>query len=190
MGVVGYELADIYDLNGDNMRSVLWHLRNRVRCRQFWRGRLRLAISLGMLAGSIFDSQWLVAAQAHSGQPCPGCVKCDVITGMSNANMLRGEDRKASCDDRCTDPAKNGAKQALLRLSRREFRACRRHSRAFVLLWTAFWYRRVRSESLTALRGKPWCGGIRVAGCGRSYSGWRSSNSGHVNPDSANSVVS
>jgi hypothetical protein len=152
MGVVGYELADIYDLNGDNMRSVLWHLRNRVRCRQFWRGRLRLAISLGMLAGSIFDSQWMVAAHAHSGQHCPGCMKCDIITEMSNANMLRHKYRTALCADR-TNPKK--AKLALLRLSRREFHACRWHSRAFVLLWTAFWYRRVRNVSLTALRGKP-----------------------------------
>lgn len=156
MGVVGYELANIFDLDGDNMRSVLWHLRNRVRCRQFWRGRLRLAISLGMLAGPIFDSQWLVAAHAHPGQRCPACVKCDIIKEMSNASMLRDEDRKALCSDCRTDSANDDVKLALLRLSHREFRACRWHNRAFVLLWTAFWYRRVRHESLTALRGKPW----------------------------------
>jgi hypothetical protein len=155
IGVIGYELADIYDLNGDNMRSVLCHLHNRVRCRQFWRGRLRLAISLGMLAGSIFDTQWTVAAHDHSGEHCPACVKRDVITEMSNANMLCDKDRKALCSDGGTNSATN-AKLALLRLSSREFRACRRHSRALVLLWTAFWYRRVRSECLTALRGRPW----------------------------------
>ena len=36
-GVVGYELAGLYDLDGQNVRALLLHLGNRMHYPQFWR---------------------------------------------------------------------------------------------------------------------------------------------------------
>jgi len=155
LGVVGYELAGMYDLDGEYLRSLLLHLRNRVGCRQFWRGRNRLAISLGMLGGldpDEFERQWLGAGGPLSNEE-HARLKEAVIRELSLAGMLRHHpDREKAL--RGSD--NKAARLALLRLARREFRAYwwRRH--ASFLLWTAFWYRRVRSESLTALSGRPW----------------------------------
>jgi hypothetical protein len=49
-GVVRYELAQLYDLTGRHVESLLLHAANREQYPRFYRGRYRLAMSLEMLA--------------------------------------------------------------------------------------------------------------------------------------------
>lgn len=164
-GVAGYDLAGMYDLDGENLLSLLLHLRNRERYPNFWRGRHRFAISMGMLAGGPnFDSQWLVTANTPNGQdPArwwndPVRVKNDIIQELRLAGLLRNfrnreiEVLYGNCS---TEQAQREARLLLLRLARDEFRACRRHNHVSVLLWSALWSRRDRGASRAALSDTP-----------------------------------
>jgi hypothetical protein len=49
-GVARYELAHLYDLEGDHVRALRLHAINRLQYPRFWRGRYRLGMSLEMIA--------------------------------------------------------------------------------------------------------------------------------------------
>ncbi|MFF1717572.1 hypothetical protein [Streptomyces sviceus] len=58
-GIVRYELALLYDMDGEHIEPVRLHLQNRMQHPNFLRGRYRLALSMGMLAAeSVFEKQW------------------------------------------------------------------------------------------------------------------------------------
>jgi hypothetical protein len=160
-GVVGFELAGMYDLDHQNLQSLLLHLNNRVHYPRFWRGRYRLAISLSMLTGPIFESHWLAADRApgsgpgEKGRP-PADVKDAIIEKMTLAGLLRGRtDSEISVLRSDSTERAAEAKLALLRLARTELRKCWVHRHASALLLAAFWHRPERGAALAALRGKP-----------------------------------
>ena len=171
-GVVGYELAGLFDLDCDNLRALLLHLGNREQYPQFLRGRYRLALSLSMLAGPVFGFQWPAPGGAPgSGAPWNGQAKLVVRPRISaeEASELRERlvrqlgfaglfrhlsDAQVNALRSGEDPRQ--VKMALLRLARREIQACWRRRHASVLLWTAFCSRRVRSVSLLALTDTPY----------------------------------
>jgi len=51
-GVARYELAHLYDLNGDHVQALALHATNQEQYPRFYRGRYRLAMSLEMIASS------------------------------------------------------------------------------------------------------------------------------------------
>ena len=63
-GVVRYELAQLYDLEGKYLKALRLHAVNREQHPRFYRGRYRLSMSLEMIANSTFplrdkDIDWL-----------------------------------------------------------------------------------------------------------------------------------
>lgn len=161
-GLVQYELACLYDLDGRTLESLRLHLGNLTHHPRFLRGRYRLAMSLSMLAADpAFTPQWLAAGQAPfpvNGHPA-SLVKKDVIRELSWSGMLR----KAGEPDPVTllgltQPAGEEQRRirlVLLALAHDEFRAYRRRMRAPALLWLALWYRAERSALLQLLHTRP-----------------------------------
>lgn len=91
-GLVQYELASIYDLDGLSLDSLLLHLDNRLHHPRFLRGRYRLAMSLSMLADPVAFRGWIGAgppADPADAGSYPASVKADIIRKLRWAGMLR-----------------------------------------------------------------------------------------------------
>ncbi len=92
-GLVQYELAAIYDLDGRTLDSLLLNLDNRLLHPRFLRARYRLAMSLSMLAGETSFAHWLdpgPQAGPAGGAGETASVKADIIRKLRWAGMLRG----------------------------------------------------------------------------------------------------
>jgi hypothetical protein len=153
-GLVQYELAGLYDLDGRTLESLRLHLGNRTHHPRFLRGRYRLAMSLSMLTtAAAFRCQWLAAAtDDHLAQ-----VKGDIVRDLEWSGML-GKAGQLGLETLLAanpDPAIRDIKLTLLALARNEFRAYRRCLRVPSLLWLAFWYRAERGTLLQMLHTKP-----------------------------------
>jgi hypothetical protein len=155
-GVVGYDLAGLYNLDGENVQALLIHLDNRIHYPQFWRGRFRLAVSLSTLAGAMAGqstySGWIEEQQQQLARRWTA-----LTAGLSHAGMLRHLHLPAAKavalpevfpDD---EAGKKAAGRVLLRVARREMRACWRHHHVSLLLGAAFWQRRIRGPSLASV---------------------------------------
>jgi hypothetical protein len=153
-GLVQYELAGLYDLDGRTLESLRLHLGNRTHHPRFLRGRYRLAMSLSMLTtAAAFRYQWLAAAtNDHLAQ-----VKGDIVRDLEWSGMLgrAGRLNPETLLAADPDPASRDIKLTLLALARNEFRAYRRRLRVPSLLWLAFWHRAERGTLLQMLRIKP-----------------------------------
>ena len=166
-GVVGYELAAMYDMDGEYLNSLLLHLRNRVHYPRFWAGRQRLATALSALAGADFDQQRQGRVNAGDGA-APGelaRVRAEIAWRLDQAGLLRelnqDEGAKESLQGNPWTHAPDAVSKALLYLAEQEFRACRRAEGTFSILWNAFAHREERASLLQMLRGNrrrlyPW----------------------------------
>lgn len=121
-GLVQYELAAIYDLDGQTMDSLALNLENRLLHPRFLRARYRVAMSLSMLAGETPFAQWLDAGQGV-GPPGegedPASVRADIIRKLRWAGMLRGLTARELSQAGLT------AEAAIRRRGQRETRAAR-----------------------------------------------------------------
>jgi hypothetical protein len=151
-GVIGYELAGLHDLDGENVRALLLHLGNRMHYPQFWRGRYRLAISLSMLAGRMDDVTWMAGQDLARNWDA-------LALGLSLAGLLRH--LPAAEAAALAGPFPDGqdgitqARRGLSRVAGREMTACWRHHHVSILLWSALWRRRLRGASLAAVACLP-----------------------------------
>jgi hypothetical protein len=170
-GVIGYELAAMYDLDGDYLKSLLVHLRNRASYPRFWAGRYRLAISLSTLAWLIADKgldsvrdeikrQFDEAADREeiarrlASAPLLRSKALLPRIGKAQSKILRDNIRKILLGDIPRDKATlTDASRALLSLAVLELRSYRRAAGTFRVLWNAFWHRELRASLLQTLRG-------------------------------------
>jgi hypothetical protein len=150
-GLVGYELACLYDLEGRYLDSLLLQLRNRVYYPRFWRGRYRLAASMNMLAADPDGG----AGRPARGRNAPHVLE-DITNEMYLAHLIHDRHRSpiAALQSDDTREIRN-AQRVLARLAGQEFDACLKQRRIRRLLWSAFWHRDDRSASLAALHDKP-----------------------------------
>lgn len=145
-------------MDGEYLKSLLLHLRNRVHYPQFWAGRSRLAVSLSTLAWPTFDKGGHSGGNGASGaaQRDLARVREEVAWHLYHLALLDGlaEDEAQSLKD---NPWINKAdtstvSRALLHLAEKEFQACRRAAGTFRILWNAFWRRDLRASLLQILR--------------------------------------
>jgi len=168
-GLVQYELASLYDLEGRTLESLLLHLGNRTHHPRFLRGRYRLAMSLSMLTtDDAFTRQWPAVPNDGTGTAAQEVssaetqenrlseVKDHVVRDLEWSGMLRRASQPGA-DLRTLQPDTGAEriKLQLLAIARNEFRAYRRRMRVPSLLWLAFWFRPERGALLQPLHAKP-----------------------------------
>ncbi len=157
-GLVGYDLAAMYDLDGEYLNSLKLHLRNRVHYPRFWAGRYRLSVMLSALAGLDFGPQrqeWEPADGAAPGEVRE--VRAEIARSLEQSgllNRLTNGERAALQGNPWADNGNRVAvSKALLHLAKQELAACRRAERTISILWNAFLHRRERASLLPLLRG-------------------------------------
>ena len=64
-GVSRYELAQLFDLEGDHVKALWLHAKNREQYPRFFRGRYRLAMSLEMVADRNFSDCGFLELRSH-----------------------------------------------------------------------------------------------------------------------------
>lgn len=157
-GLVGYDLAAMYDLDGEYLNSLKLHLRNRVHYPRFWAGRYRLAITLSALAGLDFSSQ--KQEQEPANGAAPGDVRevrAEITRRLKQSGMLSRvtDDERAALqgDPWAANKDRLTVNKALLHLAEQELSACRHAEGTISILWNAFFHRRERASLLPLLRG-------------------------------------
>lgn len=157
-GLVGYELAAMYDLDGEYLNSLKMHLRNRVHYPRFWAGRYRLSMTLSALAWLDFGLQR--QEREPAGGAAPGEVRevrAEIARSLEQSGLLNGltnGERAALQGNLWADNTNPVAvSKALLHLAKQELAACRRAEGIISILWNAFLHRRERASLLPLLRG-------------------------------------
>jgi hypothetical protein len=131
-GVARHELALLYDLERNYVEALWLHAINREQYSRFYRGRYRLGMSLEMIANPTFGP-W-------NGQAMRKL--CEILHILDRCCVT--DDAEGSCDIHATklSPELTGK---LLAAARNEFRACRRQTTLWRVLWGAFWHRDERA---------------------------------------------
>jgi hypothetical protein len=131
-GVARYELALLYDLEGNHTRALWLHAINRKQYPRFFRGRYRLGMSLEMIANPQF-----------------GTLKKEAWDDLRES--LRILDQcgiTGNAEDICevlAAPLSAELRKELLTAARSELRACRRQLTLWRLIWATFWHRDERA---------------------------------------------
>jgi len=141
-GIVRYELAQLYDLEGNHMAALRLHAVNREQHPRFYRGRYRLSMSLEMIANPAFRLRETHAAEdtAILVESLAILNRCDVTR-----NNTRWEDHII---DRELQPE---LRETLLVAAREELRAIRRQLTLRHVIWGTFRHRDER-----VIRGPHW----------------------------------
>ena len=142
-GIVRYELAQLYDLGGDQVLALRLHAMNREQYPRFFRSRYRLAMSLEMVANSGFSFADAGTAREAIGQTLGSLYRCglaDVATCPPDGLIARGGDDRAPW---VVSPALN---TVLLEAARKELLAIRRALTLPAVAWATF---RRRDERAT-----------------------------------------
>jgi hypothetical protein len=156
-GLVGYDLAAMYDLDGEYLNSLKLHLRNRVHYPRFRAGRYRLAITLSALAGLDFGIQRQEREPADGAAPGEVHeVRAEIARSLEQSgllNRLTPDERAALRGNPWAENKDRVAvNRALLHLAKQELSACQRAEGTISILWNAFFHRRERASLLPLLR--------------------------------------
>jgi hypothetical protein len=121
-GVARYELAQLYDLEGNHVKALRLHAMNREDYPRFWRGRYRLGMSLEMIANPEFELSDKEAADM-----------VESLRALDRCWLMRGAARRYEH----IDPGKLSPelKKDLLKAAREELRKVRRQ----LTLWRVIW---------------------------------------------------
>lgn len=150
-GIVRYELASLYDIDGEYLEPLRLHLVNRVLHPGFLRGRYRFAVALSMLAGDIFDEQWRINAHCNElSRPDRATQRRDIEHYLSHCRMLckleKPDDFKKLLNlDRIDHRGKLTIRIGFAEIAQREFRSYRHRIWLGPLAYKALLDRSVRS---------------------------------------------
>jgi hypothetical protein len=138
-GVARYELAHLYDLEGEHVKALRLHARNREEYPRFYRSRYRLGMSLEMIASPEFDilKEERIALQ----ESLDILDRCRITTGAVAAYKdIMGEELREKKEEKL--PA---LRKEMLKASQRELLVCRQQLTLWHTTWEAFWHRDERA---------------------------------------------
>jgi hypothetical protein len=156
-GVARYELAQLYDLEGQHARALRLHALNRADYPRFYRGRYRLGMSLEMIANPAFRLPDGEIAEMR-----------DSLAILDRYHLTTG----AECmfdryvRDKPRDKLPAGLRQELLTAAAKELRDVRRQLTLGRILWRMFVYRderMIRTQYLPLGQRECFHDGARVA---------------------------
>ena len=140
-GIVRYELAQLYDLEGNHMAALRLHAVNREQHPRFYRGRYRLSMSLEMIANPAFRLR-----ETHAAEDTAMLVESLAILNRCD---VTGNTR---WEDYIVDGGlKPELRETLLVAAREELRAIRRQLTLWHVIWGTFRHRDER-----VIRGPHW----------------------------------
>jgi len=123
-GIVRYELASLYDLDGRHLAALRLHAINREQFPRFYRGRYRLAMSLEMICNPEFK---LSAADADMLE--------EVLDILARCGLLDPTDYVVDGIDRATRQPLDWLREKLLAAAQIELAAIRRQLSLRSVLW-------------------------------------------------------
>jgi hypothetical protein len=145
-GIVRYELAQLYDLEGNHMAALRLHAVNREQHPRFYRGRYRLSMSLEMIANPAFRLR-----ETHAAEDTAMLVESLAILNRCDATT-----NSARWKDHIVDrQLQLELRDTLLVAAREELRAIRRQLTLRHVIWGTFRHRDER-----VIRGPHW--GLRT----------------------------
>jgi len=145
-GIVRYELAQLYDLEGNHMAALRLHAVNREQHPRFYRGRYRLSMSLEMIANPAFRLR-----ETHAAEDTAMLVESLAI--LNRCDVTRNNTR---WEDHIVDgELQPELRETLLLAAREELRAIRRQLTLRHVIWGTFRHRDER-----VIRGPHW--GLRT----------------------------
>jgi len=124
-GIVRYELASLYDLDGRHLAALRLHAINREQFPRFYRGRYRLAMSLEMICNPEFK---LSAADADMLE--------EVLDILARCGLLDPAEYVLDGIDRTTWQPRDWLREKLLAAAQVELAAIRRQLSLHSVLWT------------------------------------------------------
>ena len=140
-GIVRYELAQLYDLEGNHMAALRLHAVNREQHPRFYRGRYRLSMSLEMIANPAFRLR-----ETHAAEDTAMLVESLAILNRCD---VTGNTR---WEDYIVDGGlKPELRETLLVAAREELRSIRRQLTLRHVIWGTFRHRDER-----VIRGPHW----------------------------------
>jgi hypothetical protein len=123
-GIVRYELASLYDLDGRHLAALRLHAINREQFPRFYRGRYRLAMSLEMICNPEFK---LSAADADMLE--------EVLDILARCGLLDPTEYVLDGIDRAARQPLDGLREKLLAAAQEELAAIRRQLSLRSVLW-------------------------------------------------------
>ena len=152
-GIVRYELAQLYDLEGNHMAALRLHAVNREQHPRFYRGRYRLSMSLEMIANPAFRLR-----ETHAAEDTDMLVESLAILNRCD-DARRGPGRPVTVrrnstrwEDHIVDrELQLELRETLLVTAREELRAIRRQLTLRHVIWGTFRHRDER-----VIRGPHW----------------------------------
>lgn len=139
-GVARYELAHLYDLEGDHVKALRLHARNREEYPRFYRSTYRLGMSLEMIASPEFDVlEEKVTEVLHESLDILD--RCHVTKKAADRykkivkERLRGNNEKKLRELR----------KEMLEAAQQELRVCRRQLTLWRVIWESFCHRDERA---------------------------------------------
>jgi hypothetical protein len=144
-GVARYELAQLHDLEGNHVKALGLHARNREDYHYFYRGQYRLGMSLEMIANPEFP---LLDTPAADMQEILRVLdRCDVTKGAGKIyggiGSLSPESNEAQLEQ---------LRNVLLNAARDELREVRQQLTLWQVIWRMLWYRDERAVRKPYLR--------------------------------------
>jgi hypothetical protein len=138
-GVARYELAHLYDLEGDHVKALRLHARNRKEYPRFYRSRYRLGMSLEMIASPEFDIlEEKVAGVLHESLDILD--QCGTTKGAAAIYQDIARERQSPDKEQLRK-----LRKAMLGASQQELRECRRRLTLWRVTWEAFCHRDERA---------------------------------------------
>ena len=141
-GIVRYELAQLYDLEGNHMAALRLHAVNREQHPRFYRGRYRLSMSLEMIANPAFRLRETMRLRIRT------CL-VESLAILNRCDVTRNNTR---WEDHIVDgELQPKLRETLLVAAREELRAIRRQLTLRHVIWGTFRHRDER-----VIRGPHW----------------------------------
>ncbi len=129
--VARYELAQLYDLEGQHVKALLLHAMNREDYPRFYRGRYRLGMSLEMIANPVFK-----LSDRHA---------MDMLESLHVLDRCDVTHAPAGGRDIVPGPLPSGLRAELLAAAQDELRAVRQQLTLWRVIWEMLWHRDERA---------------------------------------------
>jgi len=141
-GVARYELAHLYDLEGDHVKALRLHARNSKEYPRFYRSRYRLGMSLEMIASPEFDIlEEKVTKVLHESLDILD--QCGITEGAADAyDNIAGKNLNG---DKDKEKKLRELRKEMLKASQEELRVCRRQLTLWHVTWKGFCHRDERA---------------------------------------------
>ena len=147
VGAARYELAHLYDLEGDHIKALLLHALNREHFPRFCRGRYRLGMSLEMIANPYFkladkpNQEQLRQNQRLLKESLRILDRCGVTHGAQDMYDPAGRRDAAGVPSLVANDLSPGLRGELLAAAKKELDQCRRQLSLPYVVWGTFRHR-------------------------------------------------